>query len=669
MSVIAFPSSRGRGAKENLEAFVARARNGVAAFGPDLDFDAPCWDVTGSHVTRGSSGHQTTRLFFTIHEAVASKGMVGRMPFTEPFAAFVKSMVRLREEGGHVSANIHGVTIRASRYLYDAAAACGHDPCGLLPDHFLTAVAACKAREKPSSAYRIGIALAAIADWINRYNLSRVRIDFRNPVERVAYDGSRIGRDAEGRRASRLPSDIALSALPAIANIVEDPADKLRLRCVELLVCGGWRINEILTIRADCEIFHPATEDGEPLLDRSGQQVIRYGISYFAEKGAGPRTKWIPSPMVDMAKRAIADIRRITQPARDTLAWMAANPGRARLPDPWHGRSDTEYGLHDIASMFALYGPDAARLFVKTMGGSFIAGRSPATISRRDLDAALLSRQSPVGRSSVPLRPEQYLFVMPRNWGHRARAVIPSIIDLVSDQQISDLVSGREGVETIFARYGFNNPDGSPITLTTHQFRHWLNTLAQQGGMSQMEIARWSGRKDMGQNAAYDHRSGVEMAAEARKMMAAGKVQGPLAELHGRLPPVNREGFRDMLYTTAHTTDLGMCTNDFSLVPCTEHGACAACTQHLVVKGNAAQRSRAETLLEENTVLLLRAEAEAREETYGASNHVTHLRRTCDALTRILAVHGDPDTPDGNLVQLELATGLRGLGLDVGEAA
>ena len=668
MSVITLPSSRGRSAQQNLEAFVARARDGVAAFGPGLDFDAPSWDVTGSHVSRGSSGHQTARLFFTTHEGGTSKGMDGREPLREPFASFVKAMVRLREESGHVNANIHRVTIRASRYLYNAATGFGHDPCGLLPDHFLKAAAACKSREKPSSAYRIGIALAVIADWINRYNLSRVKIDFRNPFDRVAHD-TRIGREAEARRDSKLPSDTALSTLAKIANIVEDPADKLRVRCVELLACGGWRINELLTIRVDCEIFDPATEDGRPLLDRSGAQVIRYGISYFAEKGAGPRIKWIPSPMVDVAKRAISDIRRITQPARDTLAWMATNPGRAKLPDPWHGRTDKAYGPAEIAAMFALHSPSSAKTFVETMGVSFPPGRSPATISRPDLEAALLARRTPVGLSSVPLRPEQYLFVMPRNWGHRGRAVISSIIDLVSDQQISDLVAGREGVDTTFARHTQTNEDGSPIRVTTHQFRHWLNTLAQQGGMSQMEIAQWSGRKDIGQNAAYDHRSGVEMAAEARKMMAAGKVQGPVAELHRRLPPVKREAFRDMLYTTAHTTDLEMCANDFSLVPCTEHGACAACTQHLVVKGNAAQRSRAETLLEENKTLLERAEAEAEEETYGASNHVAHLRRSCDALARILAVHGDANVPDGNLVQLELATGVRGLGLDVGRAA
>lgn len=46
----------------------SRARDRVAAFGPGLDFDAPLWDVTSSHVSRDSSTHQTARLYFTTHE-------------------------------------------------------------------------------------------------------------------------------------------------------------------------------------------------------------------------------------------------------------------------------------------------------------------------------------------------------------------------------------------------------------------------------------------------------------------------------------------------------------------------------------------------------------------------------------------------------------------------
>lgn len=670
MSVSPLPSSRNLTARENLRALVDRARNQVASFGSDLDYDAHVWDVSHVQDVRASAGHATAKLYFTTHDGGGNPSMEGRTPLAEGFGHFLKALVRLREEAGHVSAGVHRVTIRAGRYLYDATASCGHDPCSLLPEHFLAAATACKEREEPSSAYRVGQALMGIAGSVNRYNVARVRIDFANPFRRVTYDDTRIGREAETRRADRLVSPAALDALAAISNLVEEPADVLRMRCVELLVCGGWRINELLTIRAECEVFEKATENGNPVLDDGGEQIIRYGISYFAEKDGGPRIKWIPTEMVGIAKRAIADIRRITQPSRDVLAWMAENPGRARLPGSWNERAASRFSMSEIRSMFGLGDATSALVFARALGVRQSGERQARIVERRDLEEALLARQNTGDSTSGPLPTRNNLFLAPQNFFHRGRAEISSIVVAISDQQISDFIKGREGVGTVFARFGFANEDGSPITVTTHQFRHWLNTLQQRGGMSQMEIARWSGRKDMGQNAAYDHRSGVEMAAVAREMMAAGKVHGSVSKLHDRLPPVHREAFRDAVFTTAHKTDLGMCANDYSLVPCTEHGGCAGCSEHLVIKGDVAQRARAERLLGEKGALLAHAEAEANEGTYGASNHVAHLRRSCDALTGMLAVHADCTIDDGNLVHVDLATGhRRGQLLGQGKAA
>lgn len=115
-----------------------------------------------------------------------------------------------------------------------------------------------------------------------------------------------------------------------------------------------------------------------------------------------------------------------------------------------------------------------------------------------------------------------------------------------------------------------------------------------------------------------------------------------------------------MQFATAHTTDVGVCVNDWSLAPCIEHGACAGCEQHLIRKGDAVQRDRAETMLREQEELHAVARQEASEETYGASNFVSHTRRVGDALRRVLAVHDDPSIPDGDLVELGRAAPAKG---------
>ena len=107
-------------------------------------------------------------------------------------------------------------------------------------------------------------------------------------------------------------------------------------------------------------------------------------------------------------------------------------------------------------------------------------------------------------------------------------------------------------------------------------FRHWLDTLAQEGAISQHEIARWMGRRRVKNNAAYDHVSGFKMAENARELFRKGEVIGGLKELYDGLPATDREAFLASQIQTAHTTAYGMCMNDWSLLPCAKHGKCGA---------------------------------------------------------------------------------------------
>jgi hypothetical protein len=662
MSIEILPSARLTHARENLANFVRRAKHSVAAFGHDLPFDDPVWDVTSSQIRRVSAAHKNAALYFTTHAGGENPNMNGRTPLAEPFASFLKAMVRIREENGHVDAQVHATLIRAGRYLYEATELRGHDPVQFLLEDFNEAVRLCKKREMPGSQYRVGVALERIAKCLNQYRLSKVPVDFKSPCRRIAHSDTRIGKEADDRRAAKLPSEAALDALARIANLAKEPSDVLRIRVLELLSCGGWRINELLTIPANCEVFDEVVRNGAPVLGSDGRPLVRYGIRYFGLKKSQPQPKWVPTEMIDVAKRAIADIRRITSPAREALAWMDANPGRALLPEPWREHPlDARYTSTEISQGFGLSGYCAANELVRRWNIPCLVEGRRWTYSRASLEAALAARVPQVPRSDVPLKAHEYMFVMPVNWAHRTRGVIDSRIEFVTDQQISDFVTGRAGVATVCARFGFKEDDGSPIKITSHQFRHYLNTLQQQGGMSQMEIARWSGRKDIGQNAEYDHLTGIELAEKAREMLAKGRVHGPVAAVAERLPPVRRSEFLEIQFVTAHTTDLGMCANDWSLTPCNAHGACASCVQHLIIKGRADQRQRALTMLEETTHLLQLAGAEVADETYGASNYVAHHRKTVAALEKIVGIHSDPDIPDGDLVNLDLTCeGCRG---------
>lgn len=649
MSVRELPSARLRDARANLVSFVQRGRDSVA-FGRGLDFDAAAWDLSTWHTARPSAQQQKVVLYFTTHENGAAKGLSGRCPMLPLFADFIKAVVRLRHERNPRQAGGLRVLVRASRYLHSTILVRSADPCSICTDDFDQAAQACKVREKESSRYRIGVWLEEIAGWLNKYSISRGRIDFTNPFPRVTYDHTRIGKDHDERRAKKLPSAAAYDALGEISNLVKEPSEVVRMRAIEILVATGFRINELLTLPEDCEVEEELSQNGKPLLDSEGSQRVRYGLRYIPEKGGMPDVKWIPTDMGGVVRRALGDIRIHTAPARMTAKWLELHTGRAHFDPEDDQGPDQLYTAHDLTRV----------LGIARKGGVQWArarGLAPAkTVNmvyhyrREDIEAVLLAQQE------LPTSLSTYLFVVPQNFCHGVKATSPSVICLLTDQQVSDFLSGRSSERgttlSVFDRYGFTEADGSPIKLTSHMFRHWLNTLFEQGGLGEHEIARWFGRKDIGQNATYDHVTGLQRAEEVHRLMERGGIRGPMADVHEMLDPVERATFRESAIPTALTTDLGVCITDWTLAPCPDHGSCARCAEHLIVKGDPKQIAAAEKLLNEHEWFLADAVREAEEETYGASNYITHHRTMVEGLRRILAVHNDPDIPDRTIVHL-----------------
>jgi hypothetical protein len=124
-----------------------------------------------------------------------------------------------------------------------------------------------------------------------------------------------------------------------------------------------------------------------------------------------------------------------------------------------------------------------------------------------------------------------------------------------------------------------------------------------------------------------------------RELHNTAAMRGPMAETIKKLPPADREEFLKTRINTAHMTDIGACVQDWSLAPCPSHGACAGCGDHLVIKGNATHKARAERLLAEHETMLSIAKSEMAEDTYGASDWVAHNEKMVEGLEKSLAVH------------------------------
>ena len=252
------------------------------------------------------------------------------------------------------------------------------------------------------------------------------------------------------------------------------------------------------------------------------------------------------------------------------------------------------------------------------------------------------------------LRYSDALLIVRTNELNPQKGTYRCMIEPISIDRINGGLGGgaEHGYTSIFSRFGFMEPDGSPIKITTHQFRHYLNTLAQAGGMSQLDIAKWSGRKDIRQNAAYDHVTPDQMLQKIRDAIGDdSQMFGPLAEIPKKVL-IPRDEFARLRIPTAHTTDLGFCVHDYTMSPCQLHRDCIHCEDLLCVKGDEEKTIRLRESLDEARELLRKAADAVGEGYAGGDRWLAHHQSTVERLSQLCSIMDNPSVPHGAVVQL-----------------
>lgn len=651
MNIHALPDLHLLDAKAALEAVTERARK-LSVFGPDVRFEDPIWDLSSVKRARPSV-QQTWRLYFTRQVVSRTRSMEGREPFLDDFGNFIKSMIALRELSVPRGPDTYKQLIDAARDLYERLADRQFDPAALTSEDFTAAINATAGKAIQTRQTRAD-RLDEIAVFINKHQLSRTRIHFKKQAYRTRRNMT--GTEAQEARKAKLLSEDELDAVIAMSNEVRekgDDRDVLRASGIELLVCAPWRLNELLNVPDHC------LRRGKIKDPQTGKELDAYGICHKGSKGADDTVKFFPTPMVDVGLRALADIRRITQPARDVAKWMEDHPGRAYVAEPWRlADPETLLTMLDVAKALGLGGVEASHYWLKARKVPRFQRDGRYWYRLADLESAVLSLQAKLPPGSPPL--SEYLFLVFEHFFRTDMATMPAVVTVVSDAQIRTFLSSSNQQETsgkakeksVFERLGILDEHGNPYRVRSHAFRHYLNTIAQEGCLSQLDIARWSGRKRVEQNAAYDHTGGLHLGRHMRAMLEAKAMKGRVVATAESLPPAERDSFLKARFNTAHMTDIGACGQDWSMTPCPSYAACAGCTEHLVIKGNATHKERAERLLGEHEAMLANAKAEMDEGTFGASTWVAQHSKMVEGLRKTIAVHENQEIPDGTAVQV-----------------
>lgn len=625
---------------------------------PGTEWDAMSWDITdyGIPLTHEKS---RKKLHFTAIRANRSNPHV---PFEHPYGDFAKSIVRMRASARGLSPRGQSHIMIALRYLYETLKRTGKsDPTQLTRKHFRDALALAQRRTKGWTPFHVGRSLQEISIWVDEYKIVQVRINYRNSLSPPRRSDA-LDPESQARGLEKMPSPRALETLADISNDPFDDNERILVRIIDLLAVGGFRIGEVLRLPLDCWVEESAVDrNGKIKLDpHSGECMKRCGIRYWPEKGGEPYVKWLSDIAVPLAKRAVDDLTRLCAGARSVAAVIEQDPSRVPLSPRY--KEDEIVDLGELAKIIGLNNRRVARVFtlklmVKPVGTKEkVYGHLPTQLFRiGDIEKALVRKlrgfeviKKPGGRVQML---SQSLCVMFRNQFASKMATLRCLPELIGATQISTALGSRNCKYSIFSRRDLTEADGSPMKIRTHAFRHWLNTLLARGGLSDLELARWSGRRDERQNAAYKHGTVEQRIAWSREMIKNGGLQGVVGDTYHAIDdPVEKEDFLKTFVNVAHFTPYGVCLHDYAIEPCGYHLNClSGCSEYLRTRGDETEASNIRSLLGFHLVQLQHSTRAAEAGVDGANNYVRHNRRIVEGAKAALAVD-DIGISDGELI-------------------
>jgi hypothetical protein len=121
--------------------------------------------------------------------------------------------------------------------------------------------------------------------------------------------------------------------------------------------------------------------------------------------------------------------------------------------------------------------------------------------------------------------------------------------------------------------------------FNSHHFRHTLNTLLDEGGLSELLQTEWFGRKNPRDTKAYQHTSREKRALMLREDIKKGLIGGQLVEQLKQVPVGFQEAYLKARVNAVHDVGAGLCVHNFAQTPCERHLQCSAdCNDYVWAK-------------------------------------------------------------------------------------
>jgi hypothetical protein len=618
-------------ADENLSEFIRSCRGRLKTLGATISWDEDHWP--SARMTFGNLDQKSRILL--------SSNVMKR-----PFLEFAKAYCLYTPLSGA------RIELRALKCIERALCEAHKEPDILKLTSSSLDRAATLAREHFSdgTAYHIGQQLVSISRLLNEKALIPRSLHWRNPIPRQ-NDRTRTGPKALEERKHKQPNLEALKALGRIfASNPKEPRDIFTTCTAALLLSAPLRITAVLALREDCEI-EERKRDGSRAYGRRSQPA----------KGSSPRVTWVHEGMVDIAREAVRKLRAMTAEGRALASWLENHPKEFyRHKNCPSVPEDEPLTIEQTASALGI--GSAKRFAIAQHLRRFSLPCKDGQNSLRSLNRWVHKRlpsQFPWYDKVRKIKFSEALFCMR---AHEIRRDMPALPYMAwkprNNDFNNDLQSrrSREGyvVPSIFDRHQGQLSGLDSFRVNSHQFRHFLSTLCEIGGLPEALHAEWAAREDVKQNRSYNDMTEFHFLDLFRQHDDSLQLDRPLEEIRTIISeslPMTRQEFNTLVHPTAHVTVVGYCTHDWVMQTCQRHRDCMLCAEQVVIKGDRRIEDIRECLRQ---TIALRAEADKAIAAgmSEAGRWYEHQLLVEKAMTEMLQILEDPTIENGTVIRL-----------------
>jgi hypothetical protein len=707
-NILVFTPQHKLDCQRNYDDFIAFTKNELTLF-EDFEFKTPNGLQKGWACDKWSWPNQKGKNLTIVFGKSHSRSKYD--PYKAPFSDFAKAYVRYQQSIDFKFATVWASSLALIHEELEKSAIMNGRPSVDIMDidnatinaieNNILASQSLAAGAKRNTAASLQSVLAFLKDMRFKLGLQ----EWKNPFSRPA--DTKIKLDKESRKAEedKCPSDYQMLQVAEAFRSAETPEQKYFTSLCVMLMCQPSRSVELngLTIHS---------------LQRSSEG--RLYLMWNPAKGGDPVRKWVPKLLEDVVTQAFERLIEISAPARKAAKFAYENPGMFMI----HDKCSTPAGFpQDQYLTYPQFANAMALQTGRAANGSTLSWNKCATLKwfnalfnrlnnttdwrREKLGGLTLKPNNEVfeknGRVPIDVGlvfptyadlravvDEQYITEGFPNYGTRP---IWECLTLVRENEfhktfttkefswvtvghgmISDAIGSErlDGKESVFDQLGITDEDGARLRITTHQFRHWLNTKLMLAGEEDWVIARWSGRADIKQNRAYDGRTPEQRSRQLNLIgrvpsggqeLTVGIVSNALSEFSKETPPpaiilhdlglpIALKGLGLDRTGVAQFSGLGYCVHNYAESPCLKNNDCISCSEHVCLKGLPHTLEELHNLMKLHDEQLTEARKNEAGSVFGAGRWVEALSFKLAKVKTIISVLENPSTPEGAAIRV-----------------